>query len=353
MSDWSRDELESAFHALTETVDGCLLSGNFEAWADRFTEDVTYRDLGHGFENGWQVECRGREKVRASVEAYRGMEPHRAMCLAPVAWWMIDEDRGWVVCGRRLRMRDPGTGEVFEERCYSRLGYAGAGRWSFAEDVYNPVRLHTMQSIWLHTRRRCQAQGIALPEVGLEDVQRAHAAVWEGEGDSRWARDEIERAVQHFEAVGNRAFLGSDHEEWLRCYTDDVTHRELGFGYGWEQELHGRDAVRRWIDAHCDIHPIDQMTYFPIPWYVIDERRGWVLLEYRNCMSDPGDGRRYEESSYARLVYAGNGQWSLEEDLYSPLRMRAMLDRWLNAKRRVEEGEARAPGKEGTARRPA
>lgn len=338
MPRWSRDELESAFQTLTETLDHSLLEGSFEHWVARFTEDVTYRDLGHGFENGFEVECRGRENVRRSVEAYFSIDPHRALCLAPVSWSMIDEERGWVVCGRSLRMRDPGTGEVFEEKSYSRLGYAGDGLWSFAEDVYNPVRLHTMQSIWLYVRRRCQEEGIDLPEVGPEHARQAHAEVWEEAGDSRWSRDEIAGAVEHFEAVGNRAFAGSDHEEWLQCYTDDVTHRELGFGYGWEQELHGRDAVRRWIDAHCDIYPINHMTYFPIPWFVIDERRGQVLLEYRNCMSDPGDGRSYEESSYARLLYAGNGQWRLEEDLYSPLRMRAMLDRWRDARERLEGG---------------
>ena len=338
MTRWSRGELASAFGELTKKTDQALLEGRFEDWSECWTEDVTYRDLGHGFAHGWEVETRGRQSVLDSVRAYRGVHPHDALRLAPVGWWMVDEDRGWVVCGRRLRMRDPGNGEIFEERSYSRLGYAGDGRWSFAEDVYNPVRLHTTMSLWLHTREQCAARGIALPDVGPEDVERAHAEVFEPETGGRWPREEIEAAVLNFEAVGNRAFLtGADHEEWLQCYTDDVTHRELGFGYGWARELHGRDAVRPWIDAHCDIYPINHMTYFPIPWFVIDERRGWVLLEYRNVMSDPGDGRRYEESSYARLAYAGNGQWSLEEDIYSPTRMHAMLVRWLDARKRIAE----------------
>jgi len=34
----------------------------------------------------------------------------------------------------------------------------------------------------------------------------------------------------------------------------------------------------------------------------------------------------FEKKNYSRLKYAGNMRWSFEEDIYSPLRMRAMLD---------------------------
>ena len=64
---------------------------------------------------------------------------------------------------------------------------------------------------------------------------------------------------------------------------DEVKARILMKRYGTvEEELHGRDAVRRWIDGHCGVYPIDQMVYFPIPWHVIDPERGWVVLEYRD-----------------------------------------------------------------------
>jgi hypothetical protein len=69
----------------------------------------------------------------------------------------------------------------------------------------------------------------------------------------------------------------------------------------------------------------------------VDVERGWVVLEYRNVMNDPGDGRDYQEKSYTRLKYAGNKQWRFEEDIYSPLRMRAMLDRWLDARERTSQ----------------
>ncbi len=332
MTGFAREELESAFARLTEATDRGFLTGDLDAWLDCFAEDVSYRDLGYGFENGWKVELRGREAVRDWSRSAFSAYPFDAMLHWPVPWHIVDPDRGWVVCERRARMRDPGNGEVFEEKRYTRLAYAGDGRWSFVEDIYNPVRTNTMLSLWIHTRRRCEAEGVALPDVSATDPAVLHAEVRETDGSDEWSRAEIEAAVKRFEDVGNRAFTGDDHDAWLQSYTDDVYHHEIGFGYGWEcEELHGRDSVRRWIDAHCGVHPVNQMVHFPMPWVVIDERRGWVVLEYQNCMTDPGDGRDYRESSYARLKYAGSDQWRFEEDVYSPLRMRAMLDRWLDA----------------------
>lgn len=340
MGEWSREELDAAFQNFKDVTDRAFLSGELEEWVQCFSEDVTYRDWGYGFNNGWDVEIHGRDAVREWINGHYSTYPNNAMKYWPVPWHVVDEERGWVLCEWRNRMRDPGNGEVFEEPNYTRLKYAGNMQWSFEEDIYNPIRMRTMLSLWLHTRKKCEAEGLALPDPALQDPKQLHAEVREDDGDSRWSREEIDEAVKHFEDVGNRAFTpGSSHEEWLACFTDDVHHHEMGFGYGTvDEELHGREAVRRWIDGHCGVYPIDQMVYFPIPWHVVDVERGWVVLEYRNVMTDPGDGRDYQEKSYTRLKYAGNKQWRFEEDMYSPLRMRAMLDRWLDARERTSQG---------------
>ena len=338
MAQWSRNELDAAFRHFRDATDRCFLSGDLEDWLHCFTEDVTFRDHGYGFNNGFDVEMRGRDAVRKWINAHISAFPNNAMKYWPVPWYVIDEERGWVLCEWRNRMRDPGNGEVFEEKNYTRLKYAGNRQWCFEEDIYNPLRMRGMIALWLHTRHRCEAQGLALPDPAEQDVAQLHAEVWEHDGGSRWSRDEIEKAVRNFEEVGNRAFRSNDHKEWLHCFTEDVTYRELGFGFagGWEEELHGREAVRGWIDGHCGVYPIDQMVHFPMSWYVIDEQRGWVVLEYMNCMTDPGDGEKYQEKSYTRLKYGGRGQWRFEEDIYSPLRMRAMLDRWVDARKRCQ-----------------
>jgi ketosteroid isomerase-like protein len=335
MAQWSRKELEETFQNFKDVTDRCFVSGDLEDWVQCFTEDVTYRDFGYGFNNGWDAEIHGRDAVREWINGHYSRYPNNQMKFWPVPWHIVDTERGWVLCEWRNRMRDPGNGEIFEEKNFTRLKYGGNGQWSFEEDIYNPIRMRTMMSLWLHTRKRCEAEGLALPDPADVDIKLLHAEVQEEGESNSWSRAEIESAVKNFEDIGNRAFTSGDHEEWLQCFTEDVTHRELGFGYdGWTEQLNGRDAVRSWIDNHCAVYPVSEMVNFPISWHVIDEERGWVVLEYRNIMSDPGDGRDYQEKSYTRLKYAGNNQWCFEEDLYSPLRMRAMLDRWLDAKSR-------------------
>ena len=117
----------------------------------------------------------------------------------PVPWYLVDEERGWVVCEWRNRMRDPGNGEISEEKNYTRLKYAGNMQWSFEEDIYNPLRMRTMISLWLHTRDKCAAQGLAMPDPAATDIQKLHVDVQDNDTDNRWSRDEIEDAVKHFD----------------------------------------------------------------------------------------------------------------------------------------------------------
>ena len=61
---------------------------------------------------------------------------------------MIDEDRGWW-CARGVdRMRDPGDGSVHQEYNFTLLKYAGEGKWSYEEDIYNPMRFGAMVAAW-------------------------------------------------------------------------------------------------------------------------------------------------------------------------------------------------------------
>lgn len=331
MSRWNREEIDTCFRRFMDITDRAFIEGDLEPWVQCFTEDAIYSDLGYGFNGGWDTGIRGRDAIRAWINGHFASFPNNQMAFWPVPWYVIDAERGWVICEWRNRMRDPGNGMVFEEKNYSRLKYAGNMRWSFEEDIYNPLRMRTMIELWRHERARCEAAGLPMPEPRPEQALAMHEAAWEHDLNPGWSRAEIEDAVRRFEDAGNRAFQTGDHSEWLQFYTPDVQYRELGFGFagGWEHEIHGRAAVKQWIDPHCDLWPINRMIDFPIDWYVIDEQRGWVLLEYRNIMADPGDGTRLETRSYTRLKYGGNGQWRFEEDIYSPLRMRAMLDAWV------------------------
>jgi hypothetical protein len=53
-----------------------------------------------------------------------------------------DEETGSVVfqCQNRLEHPTDPNGEPFQFPTWTRLTYAGSGKWSCEEDVYNPVR---------------------------------------------------------------------------------------------------------------------------------------------------------------------------------------------------------------------
>ena len=76
----------------------------------------------------------------------------------PVEWHIVDEERGWVVFCVWNEMADPGDGSLHREYNFSLLKYAGDGKWSYEEDVYNPARFQKMIKGWNELRRRLGAE---------------------------------------------------------------------------------------------------------------------------------------------------------------------------------------------------
>ena len=79
--------------------------------------------------------------------------------------------------------------------------------------------------------------------------------------------------------------------------------------------------------------PNNEMTEFPAEWVMIDEERGWLLCAIWNRFKPIGDGEVYQEINWTMLHYAGNGQWSYEEDIYNPNEFGVMVGRYLKARR--------------------
>ena len=65
---------------------------------------------------------------------------------------MIDEARGWVLCAIWNQMADPGDGSVHREINWTKLHYAGDGKFSYEEDIYNPSEFAAMIKGWLATK---------------------------------------------------------------------------------------------------------------------------------------------------------------------------------------------------------
>ena len=330
MGQWYREELDEAFKHLLAVTDRCFASEprDLSEWFQCYTEDVLWHDLGFGFDNGWSDEIRGLEAVRNWMRGHGAVYPNSAMKYWPVPWYIIDEERGWAVCEWRNRMRDPGTGEVFEEKNYSRLIYGGNRQWRYEADIYNPLRMRTMMSHWLRARQKAEAAGTPLPPIDMKWGLRLVDG--EQETNQHWPREEIERAFKSYVESARHAFRGGRHEERAQCFTDDVVYRELGFGfdYGWQEEVRGRAAVAGWIKAASEIYPNRHIQPFTVSWYVIDPERGWVVFECLNQMEDPGNGEILQTHSFSRMKYGGRNQWRFREDIYDPMRMRGMLARW-------------------------
>ena len=197
MGKWSREELQSAFDALMSALEGALATGDFEPWCNCLTDDAIYSERGAGI--GWDRRAHGRAAIRTWKVGFHATFPQQHIRFQPVAWVIVDEARGWMVCEWRSRMADPGSSEVFEWRAYARLFYAGQGRWSFIEEIYNSTSARVVMGQWLAARKRAETKGIGLP---------TRNSTWgesmpdrDLDADGRWSKQEIRAAVEHFDAV--------------------------------------------------------------------------------------------------------------------------------------------------------
>ena len=142
-----------------------------------------------------------------------------------------------------------------------------------------------------------------------------------------FTRDEMETAFLNYQKVAAGAAESGDWRPWADLFTEDATYVEHYYG-----EMRGREQIYRWITETMRTPPNNDMTSFPIDWYVIDEARGWVVCCVLNRMRDVGDGRVHQAGNWTLLKYAGGGRWSYEEDMYNPTEFGQMITSWMQAK---------------------
>ena len=152
MGRWTRDELEQAFASYQRVALRAGTTGDWNAWADVFTEDATYVEHVFGTFGG-------REAIRRWITTTMSTFPGNAMPHFPIDWYVIDEERGWVVCQVWNRMADPGDGSVHQAYNFTLLKYAGDGLWSYEEDIYNPAQFAEMLSGWQARKAELDAAG--------------------------------------------------------------------------------------------------------------------------------------------------------------------------------------------------
>lgn len=145
-------EIEEAFRVYRDKAARAAASGQWDEWVELFTEDATYVEHHYG-------RYEGREAIRKWITETMSAPLNKDMNAFPVRWYVIDEEQAWVVCSVINRMADPGDGSVHEADSWTKLHYAGEGRFSYEEDMYNPNEFAKMISGWAEARKRCGGQG--------------------------------------------------------------------------------------------------------------------------------------------------------------------------------------------------
>ena len=141
-----------------------------------------------------------------------------------------------------------------------------------------------------------------------------------------YTRAELEAGLRIYNAARDRASETGDWSIWAEVFTDDADYVEHAYG-----TFKGRAAIRDWITKV--MAPFPHMT-FPQDWVAFDETAGAVVFQCQNRLAHPTDsaGAPFEFPTWTRLVYAGNGKWSCEEDIYNPARdANRVIGAWLKA----------------------
>lgn len=137
MASHSRDEVEAAFLETRKAAQ----ANDFDAYTDLFTADAVYIEHALGT-------YEGRERIREwHVATMRGREDWSY----PTEWYVIDGDRVACKWWCRLPGRRP-DGSAYQFAGFSTLLYAGGGKFSLQEDIYNMDETRAVLGQWERDR---------------------------------------------------------------------------------------------------------------------------------------------------------------------------------------------------------
>lgn len=131
--------------------------------------------------------------------------------------------------------------------------------------------------------------------------------------------DEVREAYENFLVVGE----SGDWNAWADLHTVDGVWVEHHLG-----RFEGREAIRKGITEVMAMAPTT-MT-FPVEWVVFDGNRvvfyPWQVLPHP---TEAGEDFRF--GCVTILTYAGDGQFSYQEDLYNPNEGNEVFGHWIAA----------------------
>ncbi len=133
-----RAEIEAEFQKYRERGSIAVATGNWDQWADQFTDDAHYREHHYGyFTSGTEI----RAWIKSVMQPFPTME-------FPVSWQLIDGNR---VSALIPNVLPPPAGDdgYYGFDVNTILHYAGNGKWSFEEDVYSPAEAQDVINRWV------------------------------------------------------------------------------------------------------------------------------------------------------------------------------------------------------------
>lgn len=117
--------------------------------------------------------------------------------------------------------------------------------------------------------------------------------------------EEVEAAFRHYWYTG---MIREDWNAWADLFTEDVVYDERILG-----TMRGRETVRQWIvplmEQYGEIYGI-------YDWHHVDPS-GRVVFRMLNRRDHPSGEGRLDFPGITVLQYAGNNQWSAEEDYWA------------------------------------
>lgn len=129
---YTRAELDAAFLTWQHTVTTCALSHDWAPFINLFTDDAEYHEANAGV-------LRGHDQIAGWINFAMAQFPGTEFEGFPVHWHVIDEQNATIVAKMGNVMRDPGDGSCLETTNLLVLRYAGDGKFSAEEDVYDPA----------------------------------------------------------------------------------------------------------------------------------------------------------------------------------------------------------------------
>lgn len=146
----------------------------------------------------------------------------------------------------------------------------------------------------------------------------------------RFTRQELEEAHRIYNEAHRKASESGDWTIWAAIFTEDAEYVEHAFG-----EFHGRQEIEKWIVEV--MAPFPHMT-FPQEWHCFDEENDAIVCCVQNTMPAlPGSSQTFSYPNWTRVVYAGGGKFSYEEDIYNYARdAKRVIVAWLKAGGRFE-----------------